>query len=290
MKKIALMMLGLSTLSINLAYAGDMGKINASSEWARFYAGINLGYTTPNSNKFNVNAYNIQSDPGNAGSSAAAAASVAGAAGAFSLNNNGFIGGVQIGCARNLYRSLVAGLEADIQGIASGSQNSSLGQSDAVAGFAPQTISSNLVVSRSVGYLGTVRGRLGYLITPSFLFSGTGGFAYGGVNSKTSINQNNNPTIETLTNNWGAIGSYSNILTGWTIGSNFEWMIRSNWSAKIEYLYYDLGTVSYNDGVLADIELAGAANPGTAFYTNGVNTTTRFDGHIVRVGLNYHFL
>ena len=40
-------------------------------------------------------------------------------------------------------------------------------------------------VSRNLDYLGTVRGRLGFLATPSFLLYGTGGLAYGQTRSST---------------------------------------------------------------------------------------------------------
>lgn len=277
-----------SMLIINFAYAGEMGKINASTEWTGFYGGINLGYTTPNSKKLNINAYNIQAFPTNGGLQAAAA-SVASGSGSFSLKNDGFIGGGQIGYARNFYNSLVAGLEADIQGIASGNQKKSFNQTAQLSGF-HQTIPSTLTVSKGINYLGTLRGRLGYLITPTFLFSGTGGLVYAGVSSRANIDQSLVPASPTLTRSWSSTSNYPNTRVGWTAGGNFEWMIRSNWSAKIEYLYYDLGTVTYNDGELVDIALAGGIAPaGTAFFTNGVNTTTSFDGHIVRIGVNYHF-
>jgi opacity protein-like surface antigen len=42
-------------------------------------------------------------------------------------------------------------------------------------------------VSRRVTYLGTVRGRLGLLATPTFLVYGTAGLAYGGVRSSMDI-------------------------------------------------------------------------------------------------------
>ena len=40
-----------------------------------------------------------------------------------------------------------------------------------------------IAASKSLDYLGTVRGRLGYLFTPTLLVYATGGLAYGGVNS-----------------------------------------------------------------------------------------------------------
>lgn len=33
---------------------------------------------------------------------------------------------------------------------------------------------------------------------------------------------------------------------GWVIGAGWEHMINQNWTAKLEYLYYDLGSGTYN--------------------------------------------
>ncbi len=53
-----------------------------------------------------------------------------------------------------------------------------------VPGFdALQTIN----VTQSLDDLATIRGRIGYLFTPTLLVYGTGGVAFGGVNSSTSI-------------------------------------------------------------------------------------------------------
>ena len=56
---------------------------------------------------------------------------------------------------------------------------------------------------------------------------------------------------------------------GWTAGVGVETMFWRDWSAKIEYLHYDLGTEIF-------------ANPGSP-----VRVLDR--GDIVRAGINYHF-
>ena len=40
------------------------------------------------------------------------------------------------------------------------------------------------------------------------------------------------------------VGSFSDTRVGWTVGGGLEWMFLPNWSAKVEYLYYDLGRVA----------------------------------------------
>ena len=75
----------------------------------------------------------------------------------------------------------------------------------------------------------------------------------------------------------------SNTRPGWTAGGGLEWMFSPNWSVKAEYLYYDLGKVTFGVGGLT------LATAGATFFTDLPVASTRFNGHIVRVGLNYHF-
>jgi outer membrane immunogenic protein len=65
---------------------------------------------------------------------------------------------------------------------------------------------------------------------------------------------------------------------GWTVGAGIETMFASNWSAKLEYLYVDLGSIS-NSVVL----------PTTAGFPLAANVTSRVTDNIIRAGINYHF-
>jgi outer membrane immunogenic protein len=58
-------------------------------------------------------------------------------------------------------------------------------------------------------------------------------------------------------------------LTGWTVGGGMEFALTDRWSAKAEYMHYDLGkdTFAIDNGLTAD-------------------ASTR--GDIVRVGVNLH--
>ena len=293
MKKIALSLIITisSTLFGGIVSAGEMGPANVSSnEWTGFYAGINAGYIFPDNKSVNVDPYLISNAGVTLSDGLAGIASLASATKHFSLNNDGFIGGGQVGYIRNLHNNLVAGLEADIQGIAGASQNGTSTSTAPISGV-PISVVSSLAVSKDIDYLGTLRGRLGYLLKPNLLVSGTGGLSYGGVSSRTIIDQNFVGSLADIPNanqNWGTTGNYSNTRVGWTAGGNIEWMFRTSWSAKIEYLYYDLGTVTYSDGTLVDTFNAGA-NSGLAIFTNGVNTTVHFNGQFVRAGLSFHF-
>jgi outer membrane immunogenic protein len=72
------------------------------------------------------------------------------------------------------------------------------------------------------------------------------------------------------------------------VGAGGEWMLSSNWSAKLEYLYYDLGSATYATGGLAN-DVGPTSLPG--FGTDAVATSSkvRFNDNVVRVGVNYHF-
>ena len=102
-------------------------------------------------------------------------------------------------------------------------------------------------------WLGTVRGRVGYS-WDRWLPYITGGIAFGDIEA----------------NRAGFAGS-SDTNVGWTIGVGIEGVIAGNWTAKLEYLYADLGDTT-----------CAAAACGTA--TN-VDLTT----NIVRAGINYRF-
>jgi len=97
-------------------------------------------------------------------------------------------------------------------------------------------------------WFGTLRGRAGFAYS-NFLFYGTAGLAYGGLKAENGL------LTESKTH------------VGWTAGLGAEVGITSNWSAKAEYLYMDLGSRSYS--------LTG--------------TTNGYQANIIRLGLNYHF-
>jgi outer membrane immunogenic protein len=97
-------------------------------------------------------------------------------------------------------------------------------------------------------WLATVRGRLGYAFDHVMPYV-TGGAAFG--NIKTSI---------------AGVGDSSDSKAGWTVGGGLEAAIAGPWTAKVEYLYVDLG----NGGSIAGSD--------ASFHTN-----------IVRAGFNYRF-
>ena len=162
---------------------------------------------------------------------------------------SGFIGGGQFGYNTQYY-SWVGGFEADLQGLSNSRKTSSATSTSGVPLFPTEMFTSTTTVSRSLDYLGTLRARVGYLATPGFLLYGTAGLAYGGIHASTSISQ-----IDTGILVAGApgpqsapsagAGSTTQMRAGYAVGGGAEWQLWSRWTAKAEYLYYDLGTVHY---------------------------------------------
>lgn len=242
--------------------------------WSGFYGGLNAGGAFGGSSLNTAGA-----DLFDTGRSFFGAASVASATNAGMLNKSGFIGGGQIGYNFQVSDRFVGGFEADIQGLrlAGGETLWSMAK-ETKLGIPLVTVTN---ASKSLNYLGTVRGRVGYLIAPTLLAYATGGLAYGGASARASFLQYGVDTS-------GQIGpassanAFSGARTGWTVGAGGEWMFFPHWSAKLEYLYYDLGDVTISNG------LAGS-NPlfNLPLYRSILSSSTRFNGHVVRVGLNY---
>ena len=247
--------------------------------WTGFYVGLNGGYGWGASNTIDTLVGNYQATPNLAFGPASAALG----SGAAALGSNGavLLGG-QVGYNWQ-FGSLVYGLEADIDGAIGGRQSGAFSNGATnVGGAIGWNILSASSGSRKLDYLATVRARLGYTVMPSLLIYGTGGIAIGGTSLSGGVNQ----IVPIQPPAYFSAGAASSTRIGWTLGAGAEWMFASNWSAKLEYAYYDLGRASVSHpGGLVNI----GSIPGVVWYSSAANTSTRFNGHIVRAGLNYHF-
>jgi outer membrane immunogenic protein len=190
-------------------------------------------------------------------------------------NGMGFIGGGQVGYNLQLSPLWVVGLEADIQG-KTGSSTGSIVNGATVL-LVP--ITSVQTVSAKTDWLGTVRGRVGVLLGPSWLIYFTGGLAYGGNSANSTLNQSGPNGFVGV----GA-GSVSTTRVGGTVGGGIEWMFAPRWSAKAEYLFYDLRTTNF----AFPAQSVGPFVFLTPNYQNVVNSV-HWEGNIARVGINYHF-
>lgn len=189
------------------------------------------------------------------------------------LNSQGFFAGGQVGYGFQPHPKVVAGLEADLQGLMVGNSTLNSWQGPAAA-------YTFLQVQRNQHSLGTVRGRIGYLVTPTTLLYGTGGLAFG----DTVLNASYFSPLLKPVLNFGVgpngLSGYIDMRTGWAAGAGVEWAYDQRWSVKGEYLHYDLGT-------------ANTANIGPLFYatTAGLSSagySVPINGNIVRAGVNYH--
>lgn len=186
-------------------------------------------------------------------------------------NSAGVTGGGQFGYNWQMGTWLL-GFETDING-------TSLKTNDTVtrALAAPLAGTFSHSVSEKLDWFGTVRGRIGVLPAPTWLLYATGGLAYGHVGSNTLANFS-------LAGDTYA-GTFSDTRVGWTVGGGAEWAFSPNWSAKLEYLYVDLGTASYTDACVTVAICGVPAFAQAASY----QTDLRMHEHIVRLGINYRF-
>ncbi|SRR5579885_75317 len=162
---------------------------------------------------------------------------------ALNLHPTGWMGGLQAGYNWQFAPNWVFGMETDNS---FGDMNKS--------GLATGALVPGSV---KIDNLGTVRARLGYTMDRVMVYA-TGGLAYARERANVAT----------------AIPFTTKIYDiGWTAGGGIEYAIDPRWSAKVEYLYADLGS-SRNDHSL--VVLTPALNSNVT-----VNT--------VKAGLNYKF-
>ena len=127
-------------------------------------------------------------------------------------------------------------------------------------------------------WIATIRGRVGWVVAPSFLLYATGGLAVAHVQTASSVAFTVTPDLYA--------GSFDETRAGWTVGGGGEWMIAPKWSIKAEYLYVDLGKQTVN---LACVNTGICGSPPQVAPGASYAADYRFREHIARVGLNYHF-
>lgn len=280
-------------LGIGAAFAADL-PLKAPPppvpdvSWTGFYAGVNAGYNWSDRTAINTTATPTFISPlflvgAGAEANALAAASTTNQ----NVRNNGFIGGGQIGYNYQFKSMWIAGIEADIDGLSGRGTGNAARFVNLAAPFPTESYAGNVTVSRALNWLGTVRGRFGFLAKPNLLLYATGGFAYGGISTSSSYSFQESLGAASLPPVLSTAGT-STIRTGWTAGAGGEWMFASNWSARLEWLHYDLGTVTDN-ATLNQINTVTVPGTATLYHTTLAQTFTRFGGDIVRVGIDYKF-
>jgi len=120
--------------------------------------------------------------------------------------------------------------------------------------------------SAELKWFGTLRGRLGAAIFDRGLLYATGGLIYGHESLSAVL------TFPAVT--YPQDGDSTR--AGWTVGGGFEYAFTQNLTGRVEGLYYDMGdqTISFTSPVTGFSEA----------------TTFKFNGGIVRAGLNWKFM
>jgi outer membrane immunogenic protein len=233
--------LGDPALAPAVAYA-KAPRLAALSNWDGLYLGVHGGYGWSD-NDFSFDQGNGRRIGG--------------------ITSKGWVGGGQAGYNWQFGRA-VAGLEADfsVTGIKGDS--------------APLVTGGGLVtntLSDDVKYLGTARGRLGWLPLDNVLLYGTAGLAWERVN-RTETWVDLSPPPATF------ISTRPDDHFGWVAGAGAETLLwNSNWIGRVEYLHYDFGTIEGTTNF-------SSTNPAT---TARVDHGGRQTIDVVRAGVSYKF-
>ncbi len=180
---------------------------------------------------------------------------------------SGFLAGGQIGCDYQFAPNWVIGIEgaaswADIKGT---TDISFEGLLDAV---------ESASVHAKTDFLASATGRLGFA-WDRWLGYVKGGIAWG--------HDKYNVASTVVFPDWQEAGTFagSETRTGWTVGAGVEWAFLPNWSAKLEYDFYDFGT--------RNVLLPGTINGDDGIEISSVDAHIKQQIHTVQFGINYRF-
>lgn len=210
--------------------------------WSGFYVGMHAGYGW-GSNDWSMTRWFGQ--PTVSGSP-------------LSNETNGVLGGIQAGANLQL-DNWVLGIETDWAFINADSRSKGRLLENGVP------IPGAFTTGRSqIDWLATFTGRVGYAVDRS-LFYAKGGVAVAAYKDNMGFG---------FDTDFYDLGTKDSTRVGWTVGAGWEYAFATNWSAKIEYNYLDLGTTSEIFNVLSD-----------SFEQEKIEHTL----HIVKAGVNYRF-
>jgi len=170
-------------------------------------------------------------------------------------DTRGWLAGGQIGCNYQFATNWIVGFE-----FADSWAN--------IRGSSDPFFAGKAIFQAHTDWIATVTGRFGYAVD-HWLFYAKGGAAWAG-------------------DNYAMPGTFAGVpfdysgseaRNGWTIGGGVEWAFWQNWSAKVEYAYYDFGTASLN---LIDTGVIGTL-------TGPDPSTIKQRMQTVTFGVNYHF-
>ncbi|MBN8986783.1 MAG: TonB-dependent receptor [Rhizobiales bacterium] len=228
----------------------------AAWNWAGLYAGGHVGYLR------GEGITNAAFDD------VATAASLAGARPSSTQDIASF--GVQSGYNWVSGR-IVAGIEGDFDHRNQRGRGAAICPGDICnAALAPLDATVRASLDYRLGWVASVRGRVGMLVTPGLMAYATAGVPFGKITNSTSVAGFDTAGAATTT----ALNT-DTYRFGWVVGGGLETRLTGNWTGRLEYLHMDLGSVRTTPA---------ATNTAVAFDSN-----TRMTSDGVRVGVNYKF-
>jgi iron complex outermembrane recepter protein len=129
------------------------------------------------------------------------------------------------------------------------------------------SVTARFEQGQKLEWFATLRARLGVSVTPDAIAYVTGGVAVGEVMTAGTVfgfDGDGNPV------------SSHNTKAGYAVGGGVEGRLVGNWTAKMEYLYLDLGMVMTTPAPAQNATLAASFN-------------SRITDNILRLGVNYKF-
>jgi outer membrane immunogenic protein len=174
-------------------------------------------------------------------------------------DSSGFVGGGQIGCDYQFAPGWVLGAEG---------QGAWTSLKASEAGSVRNLTTGVILPSQfTVGndFLASATARLGYSFVNSWLFYAKGGAAWTNEKVDDAFVKIQGVAVDPST---------STTRTGWTVGTGVEWAFARNWSATIEYNYYDFGSKGLT-----------LTDPNATVTVSSFKDTI----HAVTVGVNYRF-
>ncbi len=241
-------LIGTPALAADLALKAPPPAPAPAWSWTGFYVGLNAGYSVAN-DPFNQ----VVSEPGFIASSSIDSR----------VTPNGGLFGGQAGYNYQT-GNIVLGVEGDIQW---SDEHDTAGCGMECLNEGGEILTEGSA-EQKIKWFGTARGRVGWTNNDWLLYV-TGGGAWGGINATTAFNLS------------GVIvpGAFSNTTSftkgGGVIGGGTEVHLGGQWTAKFEYLYMDLGSISDTLAVPAPL---GPFN---------LTTNSKIRDNIVRAGLNF---
>jgi opacity protein-like surface antigen len=230
---LSLLALGSAARAADLPPAPELPPLTAEPGWTGFYAGLNVGGALGSSrNAFTIAGVGLPT---------------------FNTSPDGVVGGGQAGYDWQT-GPWVLGLEASFDG-------SGLSGSRTAPCLPPLCGAFAARYTQRLSWFGTLRPRIGYALG-NWLFYATGGGVLGQAGT----------TATATYGGFTATDNRSQTRDGWTLGGGVEVALAGGWSAKIEYLYLDLGSRTTTYPLIPPI-----------------SNTSRLSANVITAGVNYHF-